>query len=217
MSRSQAPATSNAYRFGFDPEIAFKIEGISFGLPLSQIKVSSFFRELLKAPVHGEGTQRNPIDLDKVSRVTLSQVQSFHRILNCRRFEPEPVLSEEQWTDALRLATLWDFDHIRAYAIKNLKNSFLDPLQRIQLAEECNVKEWLHPAYARLCARRAPLTAKEGQILGFERFAALCRIREEVLRERKFNVWVDSVEGSWELTGGELAFLPRINRAEDLK
>ncbi|KAG8921496.1 hypothetical protein FRC01_000221 [Tulasnella sp. 417] len=212
MSRSQAPATSNAYRFGFDPEIAFKIEGIPFGLPLPQIKVSNFFRELLKAPVHGEGTQPNPIDLARFPG-------GFHLRINTDASSPNLYgpNSEERWTDGLRLATLWDFDHIRAYAIKSLKNSFLDPLQRIQLADECNVKEWLHPAYASLCARRAPLTATEGEILGFERFAALCRIREEVLRERKFNVWGDSVEGSWELTGGELAFLPRINRAEDLK
>ncbi|KAG8956042.1 hypothetical protein FRC00_005196 [Tulasnella sp. 408] len=92
-----------------------------------------------------------------------------------------------------------------------------DPEIAFELADECNVKEWLHPAYARLCARRAPLTAKEGQILGFERFAALCRIREEALREREYSLWSDSVEGSWELNGRERAFLPRLYRATDLK
>ncbi|KAG8944117.1 hypothetical protein FRC04_002155 [Tulasnella sp. 424] len=54
-----------------------------------------------------------------------------------------------------------------------------DPLDRIQLADQCGLSEWLYPAYAKLCARDASLTAEEGRRLGFERYAALSRIRED--------------------------------------
>lgn len=37
------------------------------------------------------------------------------------------------------------------------------------------------PAYDQLCRRRAPLTAEEGERLGWARFAAICRIREELV------------------------------------
>ncbi|KAG9027742.1 hypothetical protein FS837_004183, partial [Tulasnella sp. UAMH 9824] len=64
----------------------------------------------------------------------------------------------------------------------NIDSLAQDPLSRIQMADECGIKEWFHPAYAKLCARKAPLTAEEGRILGFERYTALWRIREEDLK-----------------------------------
>ncbi|KAG8944119.1 hypothetical protein FRC04_002157 [Tulasnella sp. 424] len=240
MSRSQTPrVTPGGYRFGFDQEVAFQIDGVTFGLPRSKVQASGFFRALLEIAdksSRGEGTQSNPINLNKFCKVTLPQVKAFHKILNDRRFEAIPELSEQQWIDALRLATLWDFECIRAYIIKNLKNTISDPLYCIQIADECDIKEWLRPAYARLCARRAPLTASEGQILGLERFAALARIREEALwardsslmdsgRQRQArghstasaNHHRNSREESWDLSKEEQAFLWRIDGAQDLQ
>lgn len=69
----------------------------------------------------------------------------------------------------------------------------LNPLDRIQVADACDITEWLHPAYAKLCARQDPLTAEEGVKLGLTRYAALVRIRESELRER-----LQAQERSWE-------------------
>lgn len=42
----------------------------------------------------------------------------------------------------------------------------LDPIDIIQVADACGIVEWLHPAYAKLCAREGSLTAEEGFNLG---------------------------------------------------
>lgn len=99
-----------------------------------------------------------------------------------RRFDAEPTFPVKQWSEALQLATTWGFVTLRKFIIEHLDSLLKDPLGRIELADQCDVKEWLHPAYAKLCAQGTPLTVKEGRVLGLERFAALCRIREEGMK-----------------------------------
>lgn len=95
------------------------------------------------------------------------------------RFDPLPELTLQEWSEAFHIATLWGFEQLRAYIIKTTDSIAQDPMDRIQLADQCGLTEWLHPAYAKLCARDTSLTAEEGRRLGFERFAALSRIRED--------------------------------------
>ncbi|KAG8944116.1 hypothetical protein FRC04_002154 [Tulasnella sp. 424] len=195
--------------FGLDPQIVFEVEGVLFGLPRSQVMASEVFRDMLNDEHLGsprEGTEENPIRMEKISQVSLSQVKAFHKVMNCRsvfcsgiaefwstmlihlgngsgrRFDAEPTLSVKQWSEALQLATKWGFKTLRKFIIEHLDSLLNEPLSRIELADQCNVKEWLHPAYAKLCAQETPLTVNEGKVLGLERFAALCRIREEELK-----------------------------------
>lgn len=97
---------------------------------------------------------------------------------NVRGFQGQLVLSQPEWVAALKLATAWNFDGVCQFIIQELDFAATDPFDRIRIADECRVPEWLHPALARICARVSPLTAMEGRALGFERFAAVCRIRE---------------------------------------
>lgn len=88
----------------------------------------------------------------------------------------------QEWLEAFQIATLWGFEQLRVYIIKTMDSIVQDPLDRIQLADQYGLTEWLYPAYAKLCARDASLTAEEGRRLGFERLAALSRIREDDLK-----------------------------------
>ncbi|KAG8944114.1 hypothetical protein FRC04_002152 [Tulasnella sp. 424] len=102
-----------------------------------------------------------------------------------RRFDPQPNLSLKQWSEALHLATSWGFEHLRTYIIQILDSLAQDPLDRIQIADECGLTEWLHPAYAKLCARDAPLTAEED----------CCRPPFELdFMEKGFEAWVAKAE-----------------------
>lgn len=171
--------------FGVDPQIVFEIEGVLFGLPRSQLMASEMFQDMLGDERLGspkEGTEENPIRIQKISSVSLYEAKAFHKVMNWRGFDAEPMLSTDQWFQALRLATMWGFKSLREYIIGYLDSHLADPLIRIKVADNCDVKEWLHPAYAKLCARKTPLTKTEGRVLGIERFAALCRIREERLK-----------------------------------
>ncbi|KAG8962274.1 hypothetical protein FRC00_009906 [Tulasnella sp. 408] len=155
------------------------------GLDPQILMASEVFRDMLTDEHLGgpkEGTAENPIRIDKISRVSLSQVKAFYKIINCRRFDAEPTFPVKQWSEALQLATIWGFETLRKFIIAHLDSLLDDPLSRIELADQCGVKDWLHPAYAKLCAQESPLTVKEGRVLGLERFAALCRIREEGMK-----------------------------------
>ncbi|KAG8898652.1 hypothetical protein FRB99_007240, partial [Tulasnella sp. 403] len=70
---------------------------------------------------------------------------------------------------------MWSFADIRSYVIKQIDDNFAhqDALDMIELALKCQVADWLHPSYVRLCDRVEPITALEGSRLGFERFAAI--------------------------------------------
>ncbi|KAG9027741.1 hypothetical protein FS837_004182 [Tulasnella sp. UAMH 9824] len=167
---------------GLDPQI---VEGVLFGFPRSQLMASEVFRDMLTDEHLGspkEGTEENPIRIDKISQVSLSQVKAFYKVLNCRRFDAEPALTIVQWCEALQLATTWGFQTLRQFIIAHLDSLLDEPLSRIAIADVCGVKDWLHPAYAKLCAQETPLTVKEGRVLGLGRFAALCRIREQGMK-----------------------------------
>ncbi|KAG9012544.1 hypothetical protein FRB90_006647 [Tulasnella sp. 427] len=182
--RSSEQALSAVFKLGLDPQLVFKVEEVVFGLPQSQLMSSEFFRDMLSSAHIGspnEGTIENPIVLESM---TLAQVTSLCRVLNCRCFEPKPDLSASEWSEALYLATAWGFKAIRSYAIQALDSMTLDPLESITIAERCGVAKWLQPAYLKLCLREGPLTAEEGERLGIRRYAALVRVREMELREQ---------------------------------
>ena len=83
---------------------------------------------------------------------------------------------------ALKLATEWSFDNVRDYAINQIEQQChgRNAFARLAIADGFNVEEWKLPAYVAICKRKESLTAKEGRQLGFERFSALCRIREKL-------------------------------------
>ncbi|KAG8921499.1 hypothetical protein FRC01_000224, partial [Tulasnella sp. 417] len=139
-----------------------------------------------------------------------------------------------EWSESLQLATLWRFEQLRAYIIKNMDSMTRDPFTRIQIADAYGLTDWLHPAYAKLCARDASLTFEEGRRIGFERFAALVKIREDDLKntirggstgrlvywktaETKTNCTSECCRPRFRLNPREESFLEYIARAKALQ
>lgn len=96
------------------------------------------------------------------------------------------TLTLSQWAAVLHLSTEWSFDRIRQRAIDLFDAPAFadqqDALDRLDLAFQCHVPQWVLPAYDALCRRVEPLSAEEGPRLGWTRFAALCRLREWLAR-----------------------------------
>ncbi|KAF9041503.1 hypothetical protein BJ165DRAFT_289881 [Panaeolus papilionaceus] len=91
-------------------------------------------------------------------------------------------ISSDQWKGTLRLAILWNFDDIRAKALKALEaNTEKYPLERISVAREFRLRKWLISGYGELIA--GPLTALEPKgcaaTLGWETLALLYHARGE--------------------------------------
>ncbi|ELU43208.1 hypothetical protein AG1IA_02750 [Rhizoctonia solani AG-1 IA] len=85
---------------------------------------------------------------------------------------------------ALRVSSVYGFDNLRAFAIRNLEKASLVPIQRIQLAREFGLSSWEGPAYKELSEREAAITEEEAQVLGFAAFTKVAREREEAMMKR---------------------------------
>ncbi|KAG8919822.1 hypothetical protein FRC02_001347, partial [Tulasnella sp. 418] len=111
-----------------------------------------------------------------------------------RWFTGAENFSFEQWKAVLRVATEWDNPKLRQASINMIEGIGPKPLDSILLARKCNVPQWLPDAYAKLCMRKEPISAKEGALLGIETFAELNRIREsrkrscKICRSRSVNI-----------------------------
>lgn len=152
---------------------------------------SSVFRDMFEIPPTVgetiEGTSDlTPIRLDGVVAL------DFERLLSILY---PPVIGEhtatlEEWISILQLATRWLFDDIRSLAIRELANFEVEPVQKVAIALQNDIPEWLHPCYMALCERHNPLSVEEARRLGVEVVAQLARARE-VFRDQRYKRDVD--------------------------
>lgn len=77
---------------------------------------------------------------------------------------------------------MWFFSASREFAIGILDQIETDPFHQLELAAQCQVQKWVLPAYDAVCRRQASLRAQEGRKLGWDRFAAICDLRERIAR-----------------------------------
>jgi len=121
----------------------------------------------------------------EVPGVTVFEMDSLLSVWDASPFDNLlDILDISGWAAVLNLSTQWSFDRIRTYAIKLFDTLFVDqdPIDRLDLCFTAKLTQWARPAYDRLCRRKEHLTADEGPKLGWERFAAISRIREQMAR-----------------------------------
>ncbi|KAG8768183.1 hypothetical protein FRC12_005727 [Ceratobasidium sp. 428] len=85
---------------------------------------------------------------------------------------------------SLRISTLYGYYALRNFSISRLERASLSPVQRIQLARECNIESWKEPAYNELCTRDGAISNSEARVLRTEAFVTIARRREEEQRQR---------------------------------
>ncbi|KAG8774814.1 hypothetical protein FRC12_001797 [Ceratobasidium sp. 428] len=89
-----------------------------------------------------------------------------------------PELTPPQISTVFRLADMWNFEELRAY-LKPLAETILGDADKIALAREANVTEWLAPAHARLCLREKKIATQEASKLGLNSLLFISRFRED--------------------------------------
>jgi hypothetical protein len=93
----------------------------------------------------------------------------------CRR----DISSAADWTSVLRLATRWHFSSFRTLALQTLDPT-ASPLQKLFLARELDVPDWLLPAHVTLCLREEPLSLSEMRLLPLEDVHLVVTVRERL-------------------------------------
>ncbi len=82
------------------------------------------------------------------------------------RFRGHPSMSNSCWISALRLSHIWGFAIVRAKVIAVLRGSTLGMIQRLNLANEFQITEWIRPAYQHLLTREESLKESDVPWLG---------------------------------------------------
>ncbi|KAG8991846.1 hypothetical protein FRB94_012214 [Tulasnella sp. JGI-2019a] len=161
-----------------------------------------YFEELLRlSEALGDAdigmTDSNPIVLNGVN---VDEMNSFLAVLHASPFQSNfDDVDLNQWAAILKLATLWSFSTTRAYAIAvfDARVADEDPFDKLERAIACGVSKWIRLAYDAMCRRPEPLSADEGRRLGWDRFAAICFIREQLARGT-----LNAPTGSYEYLSG---------------
>ncbi|KAG8994582.1 hypothetical protein FRB94_009782 [Tulasnella sp. JGI-2019a] len=119
--------------------------------------------------------------------VSISELESFLKVLYARQTEARLSLQPGEWGDALHLSTKWGFSSIRKHVIKQIEIQCEDQelLDRFEVALKCHVPQWLRHVYRTLCTRIEYITLEEGIRLGHERWMAIRRVRAILLGEAK--------------------------------
>ncbi|CAE7101906.1 unnamed protein product, partial [Rhizoctonia solani] len=172
-------------KFFFDDSmLVIQIEDVQFKIHKSKLMESETFSDMFAtadgsnasgSPMEGYCTDR-PIKLEGVSA---SDFECLLTLLYERHFTYQhPELETPLLLPAFRLAHMWNFTELRAYLLPYLENNLSDA-DKVVYAHEFDMKEWIIPAYIRLCRRAEPLSSEEAEKLGFKAAMMIFRLREE--------------------------------------
>ncbi|KAH6867904.1 hypothetical protein BKA70DRAFT_1579029 [Coprinopsis sp. MPI-PUGE-AT-0042] len=188
---SSAPSMQK-HSLYFWETITLMVEGVVFQLPKYRFVEES---DVFMGMVVGDKADES-IELD----VDLVDFEGFLKAFLPRAssmYDAKPTLTKKEWISVLKLSTLWLFNDLRKFAISQLHWLITDPIERICLAKEYIVYDWLlegcEDVVLRLLYFDDPdgesmtLTAQEGQRIGMDVALALSgiAIRRLRLAERK--------------------------------
>lgn len=106
-----------------------------------------------------KGSHGDAIALDGI---TSSEFDSLLAVLYPQDYNQRRLTTREEWTNVLKLATLWSFSSIRSLAIRHLGTSvILSCFDRLVLASTYKIEDWTKDALNGLCTRKEILSTDE--------------------------------------------------------
>ncbi|KDN37628.1 hypothetical protein RSAG8_10033, partial [Rhizoctonia solani AG-8 WAC10335] len=162
--------------------VAIEIENTLFNVHKYQLTKSEVFSDMFKMPKPKgdepeEGSSlEHPIVIEGVSA---SDFAALLRVLYASHFSSnQPAPEASLIIPAFRLANMFNFSELRAYLLPLAEKSLGDA-DKIVFAREFNIKEWLVPAYTRLCEREERLSVEEARKLEVDSVLMISHIREQ--------------------------------------
>ncbi|KAH6908545.1 hypothetical protein BKA70DRAFT_1188980 [Coprinopsis sp. MPI-PUGE-AT-0042] len=124
--------------------VVIGVEGQLYSVPKQALTSQSpVFEGMFDVGDHsgGEGgSDVKPIVLEGYKK---EDFECLLEILLPRPFEPfPPAMSKQEWTNTLKLATIWQMDKARALAIDQLSTLDLSPIEKIRYARDYHVSAW---------------------------------------------------------------------------
>ncbi|KAJ7802530.1 hypothetical protein B0H14DRAFT_3488399 [Mycena olivaceomarginata] len=166
-------------RYYFDDQMSyFKVENQIFKVHRHFLaRDSIYFQELFAGPLGDFGaSEREAIPLERVGIAEFECLLDFFYNGMYR----QQTFSLSQWITLLSVSTRLSFDLLRAQAIQSIEDSptTLDPIDKLVLAINYKIPEWLTPAYIALCQRPSCLEEWEAEKIGLKKTVQIARARE---------------------------------------
>ncbi|KAG8684783.1 hypothetical protein FRC11_011603, partial [Ceratobasidium sp. 423] len=159
--------------------IAIQVENTLFNVHKYQLAKSEVFSDMFRNMEDAEGDEPgegSSPDLPIVMKgITVSDFTALLKLLYDNH---RPATEASLIIPAFRLANVLKFTELRAYLLP-LAEKDLGDVDKIVLAREFDIKEWLAPAHVRLCKREEPLSTEEARKLGVDSVLIISRMREK--------------------------------------
>jgi len=80
---------------------------------------------------------------------------------------------------------MWQFQQIRAIALEHMPYTFVEisPVEKVALAFQYDIKQWLLPGLNQLAQRSEPVNVEDVQLLGLEVALKIAAVRESLVFE----------------------------------
>ncbi|KAJ7812017.1 hypothetical protein B0H14DRAFT_2858385 [Mycena olivaceomarginata] len=107
-------------------------------------------------------------------------------------------MTKDEWISVLKLSTQWRFIDARNLAIQQLHSRpDLEGVERIQLAQQYDVADWLRMGYIHLVQREHGMSQDEARKIGWEIAFHLCQAREQAWTSRRSNWLAESASAAY--------------------
>jgi len=167
--------------------ITFQVENSLFKVPRhSFTQNSSIFRDMFSIPQSVDGSSSPPEGSSDSNPVRLPVNKGdFRRLLEVLyplEIPSAPAMPKEGWISVLRLATMWEMDKVRGLAISQLTNAGMGSVEKIVLAKELHVPQWLRSGYQELVDRDEVPSMEDSDRIGYPSAIRVFHVREDRLR-----------------------------------
>ncbi|KAJ7288882.1 hypothetical protein C8J57DRAFT_1495141 [Mycena rebaudengoi] len=175
------------------PETLAQVEDRIFKVPRYHFEHSSEIFATMFALPAGKGgytegqSKENPVVLEGISSVDFQRLLKVLYPLNIPKILGMPRdewMTNEEWISVLKLSTQWRFIDTRNLAIQRLSDrAGIGSAERIQLARQYDVANWLRMGCIALAQRHETLSPEEAEKVGWKTAFQLCWVREKALRD----------------------------------
>ena len=83
---------------------------------------------------------------------------------------------------------------MKKMAIEKITKMGMESTDKILLGQAYGVPDWVFSGYKELAERREPISRAEGQRIGVDTLAGLCKVREAGIRKRKGRIFKASYD-----------------------
>ncbi|KAH9833512.1 uncharacterized protein C8Q71DRAFT_860308 [Rhodofomes roseus] len=173
------PQRHERYYFD-DGNVIFLVEDTLYNVHRYFLKRDSpVFQTMFSQPsgTSGEGeSDDNPITLEGIKSA------DFANFLSCiypSNLGQGDLTTYEEWSAALELAVRWEFNSVRDFIVRRMKDTGT-LAEQVAMARRLDMQQWCWDACTKLCQRAKPLTLEEGQRLGVEDTVRISQVRENL-------------------------------------